>query len=135
MSKRKDLTGMRFGKLVVIEPTQLRSGTAVVWRCKCDCGNEAWVSVSSLVKGNTKSCGCEQGRPTKDLRNQRFGKLVAIEPTEERRYGSVVWRCKCDCGNEKLASVRTLVAGGTKSCGCGHKKQLKQVGDVCGCEN
>lgn len=124
MGKRNDFAGQRFGRLVAVEPTELRSGTNIVWRCRCDCGNDAWVAASSLRKGSTKSCGCEQGRQAKDLRGQRFGRLVAIEPTEERRYNSVVWRCRCDCGNEKLASARALMSGGTKSCGCCHKKYL-----------
>jgi len=34
-----------------------------------------------------------------DLTGQRFGKLVAIEPTEKRVSKSVVWKCLCDCGN------------------------------------
>lgn len=29
-----------------------------MWVCRCDCGNEIIVSSSSLVSGNTKSCGC-----------------------------------------------------------------------------
>ena len=70
------------------------------------------------MKGRAKSCGCEQGRPKKDLAGQRFGMLTAVEPTEERRYGSVVWRCRCDCGNEKFVAAGNLVSGGVKSCGC-----------------
>lgn len=118
MGKSRDLTGQRFGKLTAIEPTKLRSGTGIVWRCVCDCGKEAWVRASSLLNGGAKSCGCGQGRQIRDLTGQRFGMLTAIEPTEERRYNSVVWRCRCDCGKEKLVSGRVLKAGGTKSCGC-----------------
>ena len=125
MGNIKDLTGQRFGKLVAIEPTQLRSGTSVVWRCKCDCGNEKLVASRSLLSGNTKSCGCERHK-VKDLTGQRFGKLTAIEPTEERKYKYVVWRCKCDCGNEKMVSAQSLVNGNTKSCGCLRRKTLNQ---------
>ena len=38
--KGKDLTGKRFGKLTVLEPTDQRVRDAVVWRCRCECGNE-----------------------------------------------------------------------------------------------
>lgn len=55
--RRKDLTGQRFGKLVVIEiVTTLKND--VIWRCKCDCGGEKNVRRSKLVCGYTKSCGC-----------------------------------------------------------------------------
>lgn len=33
-----------------------------------------------------------------DLTNQRFGRLTAIEPTDERRNGQTVWIWRCDCG-------------------------------------
>ena len=57
-----------------------------------------------------------------DLANMKFGKLTAIEPTEERDGTSVVWRCFCDCGNECLVSTRSLMSGNTKSCGCLHRE-------------
>jgi hypothetical protein len=56
------------------------------------------------------------------LHSQRFGMLIAIEPTAERRLGSVVWRCKCDCGNEKLIPADTLRRGNSNSCGCYRRK-------------
>lgn len=55
----KDLLGARFGRLVVIEKTNRRtSGRHVIWRCKCDCGNECFVQSNSLTTNKTKSCGC-----------------------------------------------------------------------------
>lgn len=53
-----------------------------------------------------------------DLSGKRFGRLVAIKPTEERRHGSIVWRCECDCGNTVDIASRFLTEGKTKSCGC-----------------
>jgi hypothetical protein len=44
----KDLQGQRFGKLVVLEITDQRNNGAVVWKCKCDCGNIAYVSSKNL---------------------------------------------------------------------------------------
>jgi hypothetical protein len=55
----RNLRGMRFGRLVAIEPTDRRDPQGcVIWHCKCDCGNETNVSSHSLLRGNTKSCGC-----------------------------------------------------------------------------
>lgn len=53
-----------------------------------------------------------------DLTGRRFGRLMAIEPTERRSGGSVVWRCECDCGNVCFARSSDLVSKNTKSCGC-----------------
>lgn len=36
----KDLTGLRIGKLTVLEPTEQRVRNAVVWRCRCGCGKK-----------------------------------------------------------------------------------------------
>ena len=55
----------------------------------------------------------------KNITGLRFGKLVAIEPVENRGHGGAVyWRCKCDCGNEKVINGSNLRRGLTKSCGC-----------------
>ena len=55
----------------------------------------------------------------KDLTNQTFGHLVAIEPTLERTLaGSVVWRCRCDCGAIIESSVSELMSARKSHCGC-----------------
>ena len=60
MSRIVDLTSKRFGRLVVIEKTDRKSSGSIVWKCKCDCGNEAFVSSGHLRIGHTQSCGCLQ---------------------------------------------------------------------------
>lgn len=55
----KDLTGRRFGNLLVLKLVghhKTRSG--VVWRSACDCGNIKDSCSSDLLSGHTKSCGC-----------------------------------------------------------------------------
>lgn len=115
-----DLSGQRFGNLVTIQPTEKFSGSSIVWECLCDCGNTAFVSLTNLKSGHTKSCGCI--RRTINLKDQRFGKLVALHPTEMRTHGSIVWECRCDCGNITFASVADLKSGRTKSCGCNNRQ-------------
>lgn len=59
MPKKKDLTGQRFGRLTVLEPTGKRDGKgSIYWRCRCDCGHEIDVTQDKLVYGAYKSCGC-----------------------------------------------------------------------------
>ena len=54
-----DITGKRYGKLVALYPLgRTDECGSMLWRCRCDCGNEVEVSVSALNKGNNKSCGC-----------------------------------------------------------------------------
>lgn len=54
----KDITGMRFGLITAIEPTNERKCRRVVWRCQCDCGSVHFATSSDLLHGNVKSCGC-----------------------------------------------------------------------------
>ena len=86
------------------------------WLCRCQCGG--------------KSCGClaRKARAWRalDLTGQRFGRLTALEPTEERQRTSVVWRCRCDCGKEVLASTTKLTGGIVQSCGCLQAYQRKK---------
>ena len=53
-----DHTGERFGMLTAIERLPNYKGNKTWYRCICDCGTEKAVSGSSLVTGNTKTCGC-----------------------------------------------------------------------------
>lgn len=59
MSKIKDLTGQRFGRLVVIYPIARRDKLSrIVWRCQCDGGKLAEVRGDCLKDGTVRSCGC-----------------------------------------------------------------------------
>lgn len=111
-----DLTGQRFGKLVALEPTDQRVNQCVVWKCKCDCGNITYVSSGNLTAEHTRSCGCITSAV--DLTGQRFGKLVALEPTDKKCGTSIIWKCKCDCGNLAYIPAKSLGYGETNSCGC-----------------
>lgn len=57
------------------------------------------------------------GKPI-DLTNQKFGRLTALEMTNERQNNSVVWICQCECGKIHKASASNLRSGKVKSCGC-----------------
>ena len=69
----------------------------------------------------------------KDITGQRFGRLLAICPTEKRTRsfgksgGSVIWECKCDCGNTTEVPLKYLVHGITKSCGCLQKESFANL--------
>lgn len=125
MSPTKDITSKRFGKLIVITSTKKRTANGgIVWECICDCGNTCFVPTGSLNNGGTKSCGCLR---RVDLKNKRFGKLVALESTRKRKdSGCIVWRCVCDCGGEKLVPTSLLLKRKTKSCGCVNRNALPE---------
>lgn len=53
-----------------------------------------------------------------DITGKRFGRLVALSPTNKRYNRQVIWKCLCDCGNISFVTCACLRSGNTKSCGC-----------------
>jgi hypothetical protein len=85
----KDLTGQRFGRLVVIYFAGRESNGALEWRCRCDCGNETVVRGTRLKSGSTQSCGCLSREVTIE-RSLRHGKSYT---RIYRVWNSLVTRC------------------------------------------
>lgn len=63
-----------------------------------------------------------------DITGQRFGKLVALNPTSLRIRNYVVWECVCDCGSKTLVVTNNLKFGNIKSCGCLQSSIKDRVG-------
>lgn len=64
-----------------------------------------------------------------DLTNQKFNSLLVLQDSKKRSAsGSVLWECKCDCGNITLATGTDLKNGHKKSCGCLQKQQARKIG-------
>lgn len=62
MGKTIDLTGQRFGRLVVKSRAPVTSHRRALWHCVCDCGGTATTISYDLHKGHTTSCGCKRTR-------------------------------------------------------------------------
>lgn len=54
----KDLSGQRFGRLLILSYEGQNKHRQSVWKCQCDCGTLVRVARPRLVSGNTTSCGC-----------------------------------------------------------------------------
>ena len=124
----KNITGTHIGKLTVIRQLEEPKNGHIVYECLCDCGNTVYALHKNLIKGSPKSCGCLQSEMVskanrKDLTGQRFGRLIAVRPTERRECTSIVWECICDCGNTAFVTSNHLIRGLTRSCGCLRKEQ------------
>lgn len=126
--KAINYTNKKIGRLFIIEKIDNQ------WKCKCDCGKENVFVTSKYLQSSPEcSCGCavlekqlEKTGSKYNLVGQKFGKLVVIEETPLRNNSDeVLWKCKCDCGEETLASTSKLLLGRKKSCGC-----LKSYGEL-----
>lgn len=70
----KDLTGLNFGLLEVVERIPRYKGVEVYYRCICECGREKIVSSGNLSTGNTRSCG---------IRNHKKAEYQALNLTHD----------------------------------------------------
>ena len=57
-----------------------------------------------------------------DLTGQRFGRLTVIKEAGRAMDGSVIWDCRCDCGNMTTKIGTRMRNGYVYSCGCAHMK-------------
>ncbi|MCD8232524.1 MAG: hypothetical protein LUD14_12105 [Clostridiales bacterium] len=120
--------GDRFGHLTVVCDSGKRKNRYIVWKCRCDCGNELEIDMRTLKRGTMQDCGCitKVGPRQKDITGQRFGMLTAVSCTGRHTgNGDYIWHCVCDCGGEIDASLHQLRAGYRKSCGCLSHPPLK----------
>lgn len=116
-----------------------------VWKCKDEYGNIFYTTIERIKNNEIANLKDNKERRNnlkynkKDLKGKRFGRLTVIEETDKRKdNGSVVWKCKCDCGNIIEVSSKRLINNINLSCGCYqkerqnysmnklHEKQLKQ---------
>ena len=122
------LKGKRFGRLLVIKRASKFKHNKCVWECICDCGNIIIVRGSALKRGQ-KSCGCYTKEAIskgskKDLIGQKFNRLLVLKEVGRDKYGSVLWLCKCACGNECIVIGSSLISSNTRSCGCLNKERV-----------
>jgi hypothetical protein len=70
MPTLRDLTGVTFGRLTVVQRAP-STGRGARWLCKCECGNTRIVAGADLTIGHTKSCGCWQRQKSIKARCKR----------------------------------------------------------------
>lgn len=135
MSKLKDITNQKFGRLLVLKQSENRINGRIAWDCQCDCGKKISVRGDSLRGGKTKSCGCLLKEKAKemiaingnnkimqDLCGQTFGELTVLSLEKENNHS--YWLCQCSCGNKYKALTYELTSGKRKSCGCLMSKDM-----------
>ena len=93
-SKCIDLTGKRYGRLVVEKSLGKNEKGKYTWLCKCDCGNEKIVQTSYLRSGHTTSCGCYHNEMVGKLNRKhnlsnKCGRLYFL-------WKSIKYRCYCE---------------------------------------
>lgn len=113
MKAYKDMTGLRFGRLVVIEIAEKAThGKCLKWRCKCDCGNDFIAYGARLRSGTTQSCGCLQ----RELSSQRLSERMTTHGNSKTRLYKI-WSCmKNRCTNSNYTHYNCYGGRGIKVC-------------------
>lgn len=79
-SRIKDLTGQKFGILLVLGKTDRRYKTTMIWKCKCDCGKITYIPTGDIQE--YKSCGCKN---MKGKNNHRYNPNLTDEDRKNYR--------------------------------------------------
>lgn len=63
-----------------------------------------------------------------DMTGQRFGMMTVIEKMPPKpKAKEAYWRCRCDCGNERVVTRGALIRGYGRSCGCVRSEKMELV--------
>ena len=62
-----------------------------------------------------------------DLLNKEFYSWTVIGDSITTSSGERKWLCRCECGTERYVLERSLLSGGSKSCGCLRQEQLRNA--------
>ena len=85
-----DLTGQRFGRLVVIKQNKIRALSGHVrWDCVCDCQNPVTIASVNLTSNGTSSCGCL----AKEITSSRSRTHGMSKSSEYRIWAGMIQRC------------------------------------------
>lgn len=102
-----DLTGQRFGNLVVVNFVEVDSSKQTKWKCLCDCGTVIIKSTEGIKKSVNKSCGCTKRK-------------IIYRPTKHGLYGKRIyniWKTMHSrCEREKDISYKNYGAKGVTVC-------------------
>ena len=67
-----------------------------------------------------------------DLTGEHFGRWTVIEYAGRGNHGEVQYKCRCDCGTERVLRRTSLTSGNSKSCGCLSRDVAKERGTTHG---
>jgi hypothetical protein len=98
--ERIDMTGQRFGRLVVSGFSHRASHRMTYWSCTCDCGGRVTASRTNLLSGGTASCGCLRREVTAAL-TWSHGHSGHKSP-EYESWSSMHARCRATSGRRWL---------------------------------
>lgn len=134
--KWSEMVGQTANGFKILEYKRENGRTYILVICPL-CKEKKWIRPEILQDNKTRSCGCynkeHNAFKKRDITGETFGRLTAIKETKNRDdNGSVIWECKCSCGNVAYCSAKDLRNGDVKSCGCLGKENSRKNGKHAG---
>lgn len=131
--------GQKFGPLTVAQASFTNASGLIYYRADCDCGGSIVLNARDIKRRgsyNTR-CACNpslkwQEQLAFDDANvgKKFGRLTYVKRVArdtDAEYSSGLFRC--DCGNEIVVRLASVVNGKQRSCGCSRLSEKYQVND------
>ena len=102
MRQRRNLLGMKLGRLSVIRPAANNEFNHTTWLCQCDCGVVKTVETNKLCSGTTTSCGCygKEARIRGCTKHGVSGRNGKPEAPEYASWRAMINRC-CQPGSSR----------------------------------
>lgn len=118
----EDITGQRYGKLVIFERYYCHNGKRKKWKARCDCGGvKEGIDTGNWKLNRFSNCGCSK-LPEINV-GDRFHEWTVNQRSGE---GRKLYGCTCSCGKTSLVSKTDLIYGKSKRClSCSHKLAIK----------
>jgi len=98
MGKFIDLTGKKFGRLIVIKRDGLTNSGSIKWQCKCDCGCVKTVDGDPLRRGVLLSCGC--------LQKEKAGNMLRKHGMYKSRFYNIWRHIKSRCNDVNVLEYK-----------------------------
>lgn len=132
------LAGRTYGKWTVLDDYIRGKDRHIKWLCRCECGNESYVSSTKLRNGESLCCGCDRKEKIKEAVHKKIdatkeederkvveslagtvvGRLIVIGPMGRDPSNRKTIQCQCSCGKQSYIRLTKILNKTVKSCGC-----------------
>lgn len=126
---RIDLTGQKFGKLLIVSFSDKR-GKHLYWNYICDCGKKGKMATTALLDRERKSCGCtiQEHYATLKGKPKSHGQTINGVWTDTYRiYRAVIARCE----NPNVVAYPDYGGRGIKICDRWRNGEDGKTGFIC----
>lgn len=120
--KYEQVIGKTFNELTILNITESRENSKLVWRCECQCscGKKTNPLATAVVNGYTKSCGHLRRKiDYNQLVGKTFNELTILKISKVEENSKIVRKCEClcSCGKKCFQNLYSVIHGSAKSCG------------------